>query len=238
MDLLSIKKLLKKYCTRIFPQICVLCDMPCDQDMAFCHICQEDLPLIAYGCQKCGAALAHSAHICGSCLQEPIATGVTVIPFHYQPPIDFLITQLKFNAQLRIVEVMAKLLEQYLKEVYPVTSIWPEVIIPMPLHVKRLSERGFNQALEITKVLSRLCNVPYRDDWCQRHKHTEAQANLNAKLRKSNVQNAFSVTTLSAYQHVAILDDVLTTGYTMRVLTKTLVKAGVRRIDVWAIARA
>lgn len=238
--MLHIKDYIKKCGAIIFPQLCVLCDMPYAGDIAFCHICQEDLPWITHGCQKCGAALSEcaSASICGECLHTPIATGIAVIPFHYQSPIDFLITQLKFNENLRVASVFAQLLQPYLQKAYADTLSWPEVIIPMPLHLKRLSERGFNQALEIAKTLVRNISVPIDVALCQRQKYTEAQANLTAKLRKANVHNAFSAAKNTGYRHVVILDDVITTGHTVRALVKTLNKAGVERIDVWAVARA
>jgi len=115
----------------------------------------------------------------------------------------------------------------------------PQALIPVPLHADRLRERGYNQALELARPLARRFAIPLRDDVLARTRTTPAQSNLDAIERRKNLRGAFSVVegaTLPA--HVAVVDDVMTTGATLHECTRTLLRAGVARVDVWALARA
>jgi ComF family protein len=115
----------------------------------------------------------------------------------------------------------------------------PQALIPVPLHAGRLRERGYNQALELAKPLARAFGIELRNDVLARTRATSAQSNLDADARHRNLRGAFAVapnTTLPA--HVALFDDVMTTGTTLRECARTLVSAGVERVDVWAVARA
>lgn len=113
----------------------------------------------------------------------------------------------------------------------------PECIIPVPLHQQRLRERGFNQALELSRIISKQLNIPLNYSLCHRDKATPFQSGLSAKQRKQNLKNAFKVAKNHSYQHVAIFDDVVTTGTTVNELARQLKQSGVRTIEVWAIAR-
>ena len=117
-------------------------------------------------------------------------------------------------------------------------AVKPEVIIPVPLHSSRYRERGFNQSLEIARILSRRLVIPLDYRSCSRIHATQAQTQLDAKERARNLKKAFAITKPLPYTHVAILDDVVTTGATVNELAKMLRQAGVKRIDVWACARA
>jgi len=114
----------------------------------------------------------------------------------------------------------------------------PEQIIPVPLHAQRYHRRGFNQAIEIARPIARMLDIPLNLTCCRRTRNTAPQAQLSAKERKSNLKNAFSIVKAPAVNHVALLDDVVTTGSTVDELARALRKAGIERIDVWACARA
>ena len=234
MNLLNVFKKCSKY---VLPPYCVLCSFTSDQMGHLCSICREDLPYIIFACKSCGLALEKDdIQRCGACLKDPFSTGLALVPFHYQPPIDHLVYQFKFFNDLKIAPVLAELLEHYLHPIY--NEHWPQVIIPIPLHIDRLKERGFNQSLEIGKILSKKLGIPVDYDSFVRHKKTKTQSHLNAKLRAENMRNAFSLVKPLIYKHVAILDDVITTTQTIRSFSKILRKAGVERIDIWAVARA
>ena len=100
-----------------------------------------------------------------------------------------------------------------------------------------MRERGFNQALELAKLIASELNIPLDYTLCIRNKATPFQSGLSAKQRKQNLKNAFKVTKMNAYKHVAIFDDVVTTGTTVNELAKQLKQSGVEIIEVWAIAR-
>jgi len=113
----------------------------------------------------------------------------------------------------------------------------PDVIIPVPLHVSRLRDRGYNQALELARPIANRLNIPIDYQSCVRIRETAAQADLPAKLRRSNVKGAFQIHKLDA-EYVAIIDDVMTTGYTVAELSRQARNAGVKKIDIWTCARA
>jgi len=114
----------------------------------------------------------------------------------------------------------------------------PDFIIPVPLHASRLRERGYNQALELAKPIAKRFNLPLLSNGCVRNKATLPQSELPAEERFNNIKDGFTVQRNCAAKHVAIVDDVMTTGSTVNVLAKALKEAGVQTVDVWICARA
>ncbi|WP_428357804.1 ComF family protein [Methyloprofundus sp.] len=112
------------------------------------------------------------------------------------------------------------------------------MIIPVPLHPKRYRQRGFNQTLEIGKIISQQLFIPIDNRCCLHIKNTPHQISLSGKQRQKNIKNAFQLQSTPEAQHIAILDDVLTTGATANELAKELKITGVSRVDVWVCARA
>ena len=110
--------------------------------------------------------------------------------------------------------------------------------MPVPLHPSRLRERGYNQSLELARPAARLLNVPIDFRSARRIRSTQAQTNLPSKQRQSNVRGAFRTQQKLAGLHVAIVDDVMTTGHTVNALAECLREAKADTIDVWVIARA
>jgi ComF family protein len=183
--------------------------------------------------------VAPSAELrCGGCLGRPPAFDATYALFAYLPPITKLIMELKFHHKLVNAEILGQLMADTLKNRWYYNKTLPDVIIPVPLHAKRLQERGFNQALEIARPISNLLQIPLDTLSCKRTRHTTAQARLVAEERHQNVKDAFIITQDFTGQTIALLDDVITTGQTVTELSKTLKKAGAKRIDIWAVARA
>jgi ComF family protein len=114
----------------------------------------------------------------------------------------------------------------------------PDCLIPVPLHKTRYWQRGFNQSLEIARVVAKQRNIALRYDICQRHRATQQQTQLTAKQRRSNVKNAFALIRPVPFQHIVLIDDVMTTGSTVNELARLFKQAGVPRVDVWVCARA
>ena len=115
----------------------------------------------------------------------------------------------------------------------------PDALLPVPLHPSRLRERGYNQALELARPLAREFGIALRTDLLVRSRATSTQSNLDAAERRRNLRGAFAIVDNAALPaHVAIVDDVMTTGTTLQECAKTLLRAGVERVDVWALARA
>lgn len=119
-------------------------------------------------------------------------------------------------------------------------SGWPDLIIPVPLHKKRLRQRGYNQALEIGRTISREAGIPLCKHLVKRSKDTPQQTGLSATDRKKNVRNAFEIQSrdpILENKVVALVDDVVTTGITMTELALCFRKTGVKEIHVWTLAR-
>lgn len=218
------------------PRFCILCHAFTYNERNLCQACANYLPWLGSACHRCGLPLPADLKIsCGECLQNPPEFHQTLAVFEYTQPIIYLITMLKFHGHLSIGALLGEYLKQKILDYYT-DKAWPQCIIPMPLHSKRLRQRGFNQALEIAKPIQRYTQLPLNLNACERSKETYMQLSLAAKLREKNVKQAFTIRSFPG-NHVAIVDDVMTTGHTMRALSLALTKAGVKQIDVWCCAR-
>ncbi len=219
-----------------YPYTCVVCQGSAFSDLDLCDDCKAALPRLAAACRQCALPLPTAGiELCGKCLASPPDFHESHVPFHYSEPVDRLIQGLKFNARLSYGRVLGELMSDFLREG---CIELPDCIIPVPLHAKRIRERGFNQSLILAQHISQSLKlrVDYRS--VSRIRHTIAQMELPAKARQKNIRGAFAVDKDFAASHVALLDDVMTTGSTMRELAKVLTKAGVLRIQVWSCARA
>jgi ComF family protein len=157
-----------------------------------------------------------------------------IAPFAYQEPISKLITDLKFNGKLKYAQLLGELLSQkIIQNAVPL----PSLIVPVPLHPKRLKERGFNQAIEIARVVSKNLHIPMDTKSLTRIKNTNAQSNLKKQDRQKNLENAFQLNNKIVASHIAILDDVFTTGATIRSLTHTITSQNKPQISIWCCAK-
>ena len=228
--------MLKRTLGQIYPHICVLCSQICDENRDLCCACQADLIVNLNACQRCAIPLPHSSdsQICGKCLQSPPVYDLSWSAFIYAQPLEWMIQQLKFNGSLSYAHLLAHLMLPYL----PVLSSKPDCIIPVPLHVKRLRERGFNQAYELIKPVAKKLDIRIDIKNCLRTKYTESQTGIDAKSRRLNVKNSFKFHNKHNYQYVILFDDVITTGSTINELVSEIKMQGVKRVDVWSLARA
>jgi ComF family protein len=171
--------------------------------------------------------------ICGSCLKKPPAFTRTLAALRYTFPADALIHALKYQTHLAIAPVLADL---FIARLETAESL-PDVIVPMPLHPIRLRERGFNQAMEISRRIAKQTGIALLPDGCSRIKHTLPQTGLPWKERQKNIRRAFSCKIDVSGKHVAIVDDVMTTGATLNELAQVLRRRGATEISNWVIAR-
>ncbi|MFA6036512.1 MAG: ComF family protein [Legionellales bacterium] len=169
--------------------------------------------------------------------EQVVAPGIdnVWVALDYESPVDQLILGGKFSQKLSNLSLLAQLFIGYW---HSQSILLPEVIIPVPLHAQRLRERGYNQALELAKIIGRTLQVPVDFSSVKRSKATQAQASLPARLRSKNIRDAFELTKPVVYSRVALVDDVFTTGNTVRELSQLLRAANVEHIDVYCIARA
>jgi ComF family protein len=172
---------------------------------------------------------------CSRCLRRAPVWDALFAPFRYDPPLDRLVHRFKYQGHLDAARLLGELM------VAAVTTARiprPDYLVPVPLHPRRLRERGFNQALEAARPLAGALGLPLLPGAAERVRPTVSQAGLSARMRRHNLRGAFASAEAPPGSHIAIIDDVVTTGATVAALTKTLKEAGVARVDVWALARA
>ena len=146
-----------------------------------------------------------------------------------------MIQRFKFNGGLSDGRLLGRLL---VDAVVARGGCLPELILPVPLHVARLRRRGFNQSLELARPLAEATGIAVDFHTCRRIRATAVQSQLPAKERRANVRGAFALAGPLGVKHVALVDDVLTTGHTAAELTRLLKEAGVETVEVWTLARA
>lgn len=189
------------------------------------------------GCRYCGLPLPETVTnpICGECLQTTPPYHTLHVIFNYVHPLPFLITGLKFAKQWLNAPTLGTLMAHQLEQRYD-KIFKPQAIIPMPLHKERLRQRGYNQALELARPISKHLRIPLLKQATERIKSTLPQTEVPLKKRLSNVKNAFAYPR-SLPPYVAVVDDVYTTGHTLRTFCAGLKARGVKRIDPWICAR-
>lgn len=224
---------------------CLLCLGIAEGKLPLCAACEAELPYLSHCCQRCALPLpqAQQELICGQCLHKAPLQERTLSLFSYEAPVAQMISQLKFQDRLVYSQLLGTLLAQKLCQHYqthPGQS--PEAILCVPLSQQRLAERGFNQVERLARPLAKQLQLPILQGLCKRAIHTPPQLSLPATARQKNMKHAFRVTKPLVYQnqilrHIAVFDDVITTGATLNALSQTLKSQGIERITWWSIAR-
>lgn len=169
---------------------------------------------------------------CAGCRRRPGFVDGSCIPFAYAYPVDRLIIGLKFYGDLTAAAELAGLLLPRVAQ-----RPRPDCLMPVPLHSSRVRKRGYNQALEIARPIAAKLNLPVDCSSSVRVRPTKPQVGMDARSRRRNVRGVFAVRAALPCKHIAIIDDVVTTGSTVQELARALKRAGVERVQVWAIAR-
>ena len=231
----QIRATLHALITRVLdPGLCLGCSHALDPGQYFCDACGNTLKCVSTPCSLCGLDNQSSNSICARCLYDPPRWQKMIAPLVYQGSRRDLWLQLKFSDSLHLANSLTTHLINHFRNSKPA----PEVLLPVPLHRKRLLERGYNQAFEIARILSRLLDIPVDTRALHRIRNTDSQSGLSANQREKNILKAFAYATSSSYSHVAVVDDIVTTGSTVNEITKTLHRGGVKYVEVWGIARA
>ena len=218
----------------LLPPTCVVCAGPGADGLDLCALCRAALPWNQHACARCALPLAGPEATCGLCRLAPPPLHHVHCALHYAFPVDRLLPRLKFHGDLAAGAVLAQLLHWTLDP-----EQRPQALVPVPLHPRRLRQRGYDQALELARGLARLGAPPVRADALQRLRATQAQTRLDARARRRNLDGAFRVRPGAGLPaHVALVDDVMTTGATLYACTQALHAAGVQRVDAWCVARA
>ncbi len=203
-----------------------------------CSFCLQHLPKLPPCCLRCGLPSTQGRLLCGRCLgQQPYWQSITFVG-DYCPPFSTWVQKLKFSKATELASLLARLLWLNWWQAYSAGQVSkPDRILCVPLHHRRCWQRGFNQCDLIARPLARWLGCAYHQDTLQRLRATPAQRLLSAAARRRNLQAAFYLSQSLVGQHVALLDDVVTTTSTVTEISKLLLSQGVASIQVWCICR-
>jgi ComF family protein len=215
---------------RLWPLRCLLCGAP-GHGLDLCQPCQADLPRNQPCCPRCALPRPSPAHLCRRCARETPPWDSAWAPFRYAWPLDLLESRFKFHGELACGRVLAALWARQ-----PPPSL-PDVVVAVPLHVRRLRQRGFNQAAELLHPLAAALGVPLVPGALARVRATVPQSEQDAATRRRNVHGAFAAQGVAGLR-VAVVDDVMTTGATLGDCARALRLAGAIEVQAWALARA
>lgn len=172
-------------------------------------------------------------------MKNPPSFDATIVATDYAPPLDQMVLALKFGGRLALAPVLARLLHAALLQACPTDR--PQLLSAVPLGAQRLVQRGFNQALEIARPLSRMTGIELDRTLAVRTRETAAQAELHPDQRHKNIRHAFvvpgGVLERLRGRHIGVVDDVMTTGATLNELAATLKRFGATRVTNIVFAR-
>ncbi|WP_434602034.1 ComF family protein [Pseudomonas sp. Z4-7] len=220
-------------------QLCLLCGESTDTLQPICTPCESELPWLGEHCAVCALPLPMAGLRCGQCAARPPAFERVLAPWAYDFPVDSLITRFKHQAKWPLGRLLGELLAQSLQHHFDEGLERPDALVPVPLASRRLRQRGFNQATLLARWLSAALRIPCEDDLLLRIQDTPAQQVLDARARRRNLRQAFALAPRAVLnnRHLALVDDVLTTGATAQALARLLLDAGAARVDVYCLAR-
>ena len=236
-----LSRVMSRSLAQLLPAHCALCGMGCAG--VVCPPCRAQYAAPrGHACARCANPLQASDVLagqrsCGACLAYPPEYDATVAAVDYAAPLDQLVLQLKFGARLALAPWFAEnLVDAVLTR--PGLPL-PDLLCPVPLGPARLVERGFNQALEIARPLSRALGIELHPTLAARTTETQAQSGVAPSERADNIRGAFAVTDPDriAGRHVGLVDDVMTSGHTLGELAATFKRFGTARVTNLVFAR-
>ncbi|OED44074.1 hypothetical protein ACH42_08525 [Endozoicomonas sp. (ex Bugula neritina AB1)] len=220
---------------------CLLCRGKALWKNPICEYCLKTCPTCDFACHQCGLPLHdEDASLCSRCTKKAPLFNQCLSGYLYEYPVRQIIQAIKYKNRLELISPITRQLSHTLQDFYLDTP-WPEALIPIPLHNQRLQQRGYDQTLLLAKELHRQLPaeaITQLDvQLLQRIRATSPQQGLNAKARKKNIKHAFSLRSPISYHHIALIDDVVTTGETVSEATRLLKQAGIEKVDIWTLAR-
>ncbi|WP_339515582.1 ComF family protein [Pseudomonas sp. RL_15y_Pfl2_60] len=238
---MTIWQRLKHQLTTLQPCLkCLLCDETTESKrLPICTDCESELPWLRAHCSVCALPMHGAELICGECQRNPPLFEKVVVPWSYSFPVQSMINRFKHQAQWPLGRLLGDLLSDHIQHSFADGLAPPDALLPVPLTPQRQRQRGFNQAQILANSLGKQLHIALLNHGLTRVIDAPAQQGLDAASRKKNLRNAFLVPPKAQVQglHLALVDDVLTTGATAQILSKLLLNAGATRVDVYCLAR-
>ena len=223
----------------LFPHICLLCDQVCSDGATsdLCPPCRSSLPWNKERCPRCAIPTvgALKQQLCGACRRAPPSFRRCVAPLLYQDHPRLWVRRLKFHHGLVEARLLGTLLADAVLDEYPHQAL-PDVLIPVPLSLRRLASRGHNQALSLATVVGGRVQRRVIRRQVRRTRHGATQRGSSRKARHNNLIGAFASHPWQG-ERVAVIDDVMTTGATLEALASTLLAAGASEVHAWCATR-
>ena len=242
----------KRLLSWLIPPHCIICKVnKCLANQLHCRSCDIQASYRHTYCQACGQTFAAMLDHCGRCLTQASAFDTCICPFEFSGPIKELIWRFKYQQQPYLARPLAQLFfseldsnipdsavreASYLKNSPNIGAALPDAIISVPSHPISLRQRGYNQSNLLAIEIAKQLKIPVYTDILRKTRHTQSQTTLDLNQRKNNVKHSFEIIKPLQVQHLAIVDDVITTNATMSEISKTLKKNGVDYIQAWGIA--
>ncbi|MCK9470074.1 MAG: ComF family protein [Porticoccaceae bacterium] len=225
---------------QLLPGLCLRCAQPSGRQLDLCPGCESDFAGLGRCCSQCAVPLplstvAQPTPLCGNCLVDPPEFSRLIAAYRYEAPLSALVIAAKNHRDLAAAQVLGKLLAAHL--IRQLTGQpKPDLLVPVPLHWRRRLVRGYNQALELARPVSRALNIPLQPRLASRVRYL-AQQGLGRDERRRQLQGAFKVNSDISNRRIAIIDDVVTTTGTARALSQALLDTGATAVEVWCLAR-
>lgn len=215
------------------PGVCMACGCDPGDSVSLCSSCSTRIATVPNPCHYCGQPNPLTGIVCPACRLNPPRWQRMIAPLQYRGLSRDYLLQLKHSQATHLAKGLCRHTLQAFRQNQP----RPQVLLPVPLHRERLLERGYNQAREIARIWSADLDIPLNHRALTRIRATPLQAGLSANQRVKNVRLAFDYQPRREYRHVAIVDDIVTTGSTVDEITRVLHREGVEFVEVWALAR-
>lgn len=221
----------------VLPEFCPACRDPAPPHQPFCDTCTELVDTVPFPCPRCALPLPAAAtpHPCLGCAKTPPPWTQARAPYLFGGPLAVAVRRFKLDPEPSIARPLARLLAPSLQR------IEADLLVPVPLHPRRLRQREFNQSSLLARVAARMAGRSLVvAEALDRKADTRPQMTLPASARAANVRDAFHVSNVVAvrHRHIVLVDDVITTGATARACTEALLQTGAARVDLLALARA
>lgn len=216
----------------LLPPACTLCGTATAGDL-LCAPCTAELPWNTPACPGCALPAAQDV-LCPACQQKPRAFDAAFAAFVLATPVQQGIHALKYQARFAQAPLLAAAFASRLRDR---AAPLPTLLLPVPLHWRRQWSRGYNQSLELARIIGTELSIAVDTKAAKRLHATPDQIGQTAVQRRKNLKGAFAVSAAVAGQHIALLDDVMTTGATLEELARACKAAGAETVEAWAIAR-